>query len=186
MKDSEIVELYWKRAEQAILETMNQYGRYLYSIAYRILYSNADSEECVNDTYQHAWYAMPPHKPQKLGPFLGKITRNLALNMYERMTAEKRGAGEIPAALDELSEVIRSGESVEANVDASILQDLINEFLGTLNADTRKIFVRRYWYMSSVKEIAEEYGISESKAKMSLMRTREKLREYLRKEGYAV
>ena len=171
MKDSEIVELYWKRAEQAILETMNQYGRYLYSIAYRILYSNADSEECVNDTYQHAWYAMPPHKPQKLGPFLGKITRNLALNMYERMTAEKRGAGETPAALDELSEVIGSEESVEANVDASILQDLINEFLGTLNADTRKIFVRRYWYMSSVKEIAEEYGISESKAKKSLMRT---------------
>ncbi|MBE6121386.1 MAG: sigma-70 family RNA polymerase sigma factor [Solobacterium sp.] len=186
MEDSEIVALYWKRAEQAILETMNKYGRYLKSIAYRILFNDADSEECVNDTYRNAWTAMPPHKPEKLGPFLGKITRNIALNMYERMTAEKRGAGEMPAALDELSEIIGSGESVEATVDAYLLSDLINEFLKGLNSETRKIFVRRYWYMSPVKEIADEYGMSESKVKMSLLRTREKLRDYLQKEGYAV
>ena len=185
MEDSEIVELYWQRSERAISETMSKYARYLRSIAFRILSNEADSEECVNDTYTHAWTAMPPHRPQKLGPFLGKITRNLALNMYERMTAEKRGAGEVPAALDELSEVIGK-ETVQAEVDAVYLSDSINTFLGTLNEQTRKIFVRRYWYMSSIKEIADDYGISESGAKMTLMRTREKLRDYLREEGYAV
>lgn len=185
MEDSDIVELYWQRSEQAVSETIAKYARYLRSIAYRILYNDADSEECVNDTYSHAWNAMPPHRPQKLGPFLGKITRNLALNMYERMTAEKRGAGEVPAALDELSEVIGK-ETVQAEVDAVYLTDSINTFLGTLNEQTRKIFVRRYWYMSTIGEIAEDYGISESNAKMTLMRTREKLREYLRQEGYAV
>ena len=92
----------------------------------------------------------------------------------------------MPAALDELSEIIGSGESVEATVDAYLLSDLINEFLKGLNSETRKIFVRRYWYMSPVKEIADEYGMSESKVKMSLLRTREKLRDYLQKEGYAV
>ncbi len=185
MEDSKIVELYWQRAEQAISETILKYARYLRSIAFRILHNDADSEECVNDTYAHAWNAMPPHRPQKLGPFLGKITRNLALNMYEHMTAEKRGAGEVPAALDELSEVIGK-ESVRQEVDAVLLSDAINTFLGGLNAETRKIFVRRYWYMSSVKEIADAYGISESKTKMTLLRTREKLREYLQEEGFAV
>lgn len=185
MEDSEIVELYWQRAERAVNETILKYARYLKSIAFHILYNDSDSEECVNDTYTHAWNAMPPHKPQKLGPFLGKITRNLALNMYEKMTAEKRGAGEMPVALDELSEVIGK-ESVQQEVDASFLTDAINTFLGGLNEETRKIFVRRYWYMSSVKEIAAEYGISESKTKMTLLRTREKLRDYLEQEGFAV
>ena len=186
MDDFEIVEMYWDRNEEAIERTREKYGKYCFSIANNILFNHADSEECVSDTWLRTWNSIPPHRPDKLGPYVGKITRNLALNMYARETAEKRGGHQVELALDELAEVIGKPSDVEENVNLELLKEVINRFLHRQSEQARKIFVRRYWYMSSVKEIARDYGLSESNVKMSLLRTREKLREVLAKEGYAV
>ncbi|MBR0385913.1 MAG: sigma-70 family RNA polymerase sigma factor [Erysipelotrichaceae bacterium] len=186
MDDFEIVEMYWDRNEQAISATQDKYGRYCFSIAYNILFNNADSEECLNDTWLHTWNSIPPQRPEKLGAYVGKITRNLALNMYERETAQKRGGRQTELALDELSEVIGKPSDVEENVNLELLKDSINRFLRHESPQNRKVFIQRYWYMCSVKEIARDFGLSESNVKMILSRTREKLREVLAKEGYAV
>ena len=129
---------------------------------------------------------MPPNRPEKLSAYLGRITRNLALNLYEKLTADKRGAGESTVVLDELSEVIGKRSDVEENVNLSLLKDSINSFLRSQEKETRIIFVQRYWYMASVREIAANLHLSESKVKMSLLRTREKLRLYLLEEGYVI
>ena len=113
MDDLHVIDLYWARAETAISETEKKYGGYCYSIAYRILHDNEDSEECVNDTYMRAWDSMPPHRPSALKRFLGRITRNLSLDRYEQRTAEKRGFGEIPLALEELQECIPARTATE-------------------------------------------------------------------------
>ena len=183
MKDREIIDLYFRRSEQAIEETSVKYGKYCRKIAWNILYSDEDAEECVNDTWLHTWNAIPPTRPVRFSSFLGKITRNLALNMYEKSRARKRGAGETAAALDELAGCISGQDDVEKQIDDKELAAAIDRFLGELGEQPRKIFVRRYWYMSSVKEIAAEYGMGESAVKMSLMRTREQFRRYLEKEG---
>lgn len=186
MEDFAIVELYWDRDEQAIEQSDKKYGRYCTSVAYHVLHNREDSAECVNDTWLAAWNSMPVHRPEKLGPYLGKITRNLALNLYEKNTAEKRGGTEVPLVLDELAEVIGQRSDVEEAVELSNLSDALSRFLSRQSADQRKIFVQRYWYCLSVKEIAQQCRQSESKVKMSLMRMREKLRDFLREEGYAV
>lgn len=186
MEDREIVDLYWAREERAITETERKYGRYCYSIAHNILLSYEDSEECVNDTYLKAWGAMPQHRPNRLGAFLGKITRNLALNRWEHFNAEKRGAGQMPLVLDELQESIPASDTTEQLIDDWALTDLLNWFLASLHPETRKIFMRRYWYLSSIKEIAADYDMSQSSVKMSLMRTRKKLKNLLEKEGIAL
>lgn len=183
MEDSKIIELYWDRSEQAISETSHKYGRYCHYIAYTILHNDKDSEECVNDTYLRAWNSIPPKRPRKLQTFLGKITRNLSLNKWEKLSAEKRGAGQISLVLDELAECIPGEEGVEHIAEDMVIRDTINCFLDRLPTETRKIFVRRYWYMSSVREIAQEYGLSESKVTVTLFRTREKLKTVLEKEG---
>lgn len=186
MDEKEIIDLYWARSERAIVETDQKYGKLCHRIAFNILANHQDSEECVNDTYLKAWSTMPPKRPQKLSAFLGKITRNLALNRYEKYTAEKRGGGEVPAALDELAECIPDHASVENVVENSILVDRLNAFLDGLPAELRKIFMRRYWEVCTVREIAQTYGISESKVKVSLFRTRSKLRSFLEQEGIAL
>lgn len=183
MDDCAIIGLYNARSEDAITETAKKYGGYCYSIAYNILHSDEDSEECVNDTYLRAWNAIPPQKPSVLSAFLGKITRNLSLDRYRKYTSEKRGAGEIPLALDELGECVQSTDSVEKTVNDRELTEALNRFLTSLTAEKRKIFMRRYWYLSPVKEIAADFGFTESKVKMILFRTREGLREFLEKEG---
>ncbi|WP_426351028.1 RNA polymerase sigma factor [Alloiococcus sp. CFN-8] len=183
MEDKQIVDLYWARSESAISETADKYGRYCYYIAFNILYNDEDSKECVNDTYMKAWGAMPTHRPNKLSTFIGKITRNLSLHKYEKYTAEKRGAGQVPLALDELKECVPSWDRVEQAVDDMVLIEIFNSFLGDLSIETRKIFMRRYWYLSSIKEIAADFKVSESKVKMSLLRTRKKLKQILEKEG---
>ena len=186
MDEKEIMELYWARSERAIDETARKYGRFCHSIAFNILANREDSEECVNDTWLHTWNAIPPRKPNKLAAFLGKITRNLALKKYEKYTAAKRGGGQVPLALEELAECIPDPDSMERRMDDRMLADVLNVFLSGLSPETRRIFLRRYWNLSSVKEIAMEYGISESKVKMSLMRTRGKLRSFLEQEGIAL
>ena len=186
MDDKQIIDLYWARSESAIAETDRKYRKYCHRIAFNILADSQDSEECVNDTYLKAWSVIPPKRPVKLSTFLGKITRNLALNRYEKRTAEKRGGGEVSVALDELAECVPDANSVERMVDNRILTDKLNMFLEELPAESRRIFLRRYWELCSIHEIAEFYGISESKVKVSLFRTRGKLRSFLEQEGIAL
>ena len=183
MDDGQIIDLYWERSEKAIKETAKKYGKYCSYIAYNILHNYEDCEECVNDTYMKAWNAMPPQRPNRLRTFLGKITRNLALNRYEKCSAQKRGTGQIPLVLEELQECIPEPGHGERILDDMALAEAINKFLAGLPGETREIFVRRYWYLSQVKEIASEYAVSESKVKMILMRTRNRLKEALEKEG---
>ncbi len=183
MDDSKILALYMERSQQAISETSRKYGRYCHYIAFSILQNDEDAEECVNDTYLRAWNSIPPKHPNKLQTYLGKITRNLALNKWEKLSAKKRGAGQTVLILEELAECIPAGEDTAQNAENMIIRDVLNRFLDDLPVETRKIFVRRYWYMSSVKEIANEYGLSQSKVTVTLFRTRGKLKTLLEKEG---
>lgn len=186
MNDNQIVDLYWERSEAAITETANKYGRYCYCIAFNILRRDEDSEECVNDTYLNAWNSMPPHRPIVLKTFLGKLTRNLSLNKFKQLSAEKRGNGQILVIIDELHECLSEKNNTESVVDDIVLTDVLNCFLASLSVEQRKFFMRRYWYMSTVKEIADDYKISESKVKMSLLRSRSKLKQLLEKEGISI
>ena len=188
MTDQEIIDLYFARSEAAIDESSKKYGSYLSYIAMNILYSKEDSEECVNDTWLHTWNAIPPKRPAILRTFLGKITRNLALNIYEKQNAQKRGKGETSAVLDELSECIADTKADRPDdiPDKMALTDCINRFLEHQNPESRKVFVRRYWYMSPISEIAAEYGFSESKVKMTLSRMRTALLKELEQEEIAI
>jgi len=183
MDDCKIVDLYWARSESAIAETSSKYSKYCTYISYNILRNKEDADECVNDTYLCAWKAMPPQRPSLLSTFLGKITRNLSLNKYKHYTAEKRGAGQIEIALSELENCIPSNTNIEQTTDEILLVEVINNFVSALPKESRIVFVRRYWYLSEIKEIAEQYGMSESKVKSILFRTRNRLKLYLEKEG---
>ena len=183
VEDKKIVDLYWERSEAAISETQKRYGRYCHYIAYNILYSHEDAEECVNDTYIKAWNAMPPHRPERLSTFLGKITRNTALDRYLSDRTKKRGGGQMTVVLEELMQCVPDEKSSGSMADELALKDAINGFLSSLPAQRRIIFMRRYWYMSSIKEIAEEYGLKESNVKVTLLRTRNRFKAYLEKEG---
>lgn len=186
MDDKQIVDLYWERSETAISETAKKYGRYCHYIAFNILYNDEDSEECVNDTYLNAWNSMPPHRPSVLKTFLGRLTRNLSLNKYKLLTARKRGRGQIPLVIEELHECLPTAGNTERVVDDIVLADVFNCFLASLPVERRRIFMRRYWYLSPVKEIADDYSISESKVKMSLLRSRGELKHLLEKEGISI
>lgn len=183
MDDRQIIALYNERSEAALSETAKKYGRYCRSIAYNILSNEEDCEECVNDTWLKAWEAIPPQCPDSLPAFLGRITRNLALNRYKHNTREKRGGGQTPLVLEELADCIPGGSNAETAAEEALLVDVLNRFLEGLPVQKRKIFLRRYWYMSSVKEIAADFGLSESNVKMTLLRTRSKLKQTLEKEG---
>ena len=182
MEDSKIIDLYFERSQSAIKETHEKYGHYCHTIAYNVLYSYEDAEECVNDTYLRAWKSIPPHRPSRLSAFLGKITRNLALNKYDKENAMKRKS-ENQLIFDEVEEFMTSPSEKSAPVDEILLRDAINSFLEGLSPEARIIFVRRYWYCSSIKDIAADYSISEGTVKSSLSRTRKYFREHLLKEG---
>lgn len=183
MDDKQIVELYWQRNESAIDETASKYGPYCHSIAYNILDNDADAEESVNDTYLDAWNSMPPHRPSILATFLGKITRRISIDRWRKRSAEKRGGGQITVVLDELEECLTDGKSVEQEVEAKILSEVINSFVKSLPDTEQRVFLCRYWYMDSIETISNEFGFSQSKVKSMLYRTREKLRARLIKEG---
>lgn len=184
MDDSAIIELYNKRDENAIGETQKKYGRYCHTIAYNILRSNEDSEECVNDTYLKVWNSIPPSAPTRFSSFIGKITRNTALDRYEKNRAQKRDSG-VELALDELAECISS--DMTGNISDEIaLKNAINGFLASLPRRTRIIFMRRYFYLLSINEIAEGLSMSQSNVKVTLMRAREKFREHLENEGIVI
>lgn len=183
MKDHEIIDLYWKREETAISATAEKYGKYCHAISYNILKNHEDAEECVNDTYLGAWKSMPPKRPERFSTYLGKITRNLALNRFKQYTAEKRGMGQTEAVLSELEDCIPSGSDVEQAMDEMILAESINRFLREQPEQKRNIFIRRYWYLYPIQDIAANYGISESKTASLLFRMRSKLKAHLEKEG---
>ncbi len=183
VEDNKIIELYWNRNEAAIDESDKKYGNYCRTIAYNILRSKEDCDECVNDTWHNAWRVIPPEKPNKLQYFFGRITRNLALDRYGYNKAQKRN-NDLEAAIDEYYECIPNGmASVE---DELILKRLINTFLEGLDSRARIIFLRRYWYALTVQEIAKKMGMSESHVSVILHRTRNRFKDYLKKEGISV
>lgn len=186
MEDSAIVALYWERNETAVKETSDKYGRYLLKIAWNILADREDAEESVNDTYLHAWNAMPPHRPSVLSAFLGKITRHLSIDIYRRRHSAKRLGSEYALSLDELSDCMPGGDRPEDAFDAKELAEHINRFLRELTPEVRKLFICRYYYFDPVAEAASSLGMKEGRAKTLLFRTRKKLKEYLEKEGYVL
>lgn len=184
MDDKGIVELYWQRSEKAIGETDRKYGSYCFRIAYNILANPEDAEESVSDTYLAAWNKLPPHRPAALAIFLGKITRNLSISRWRSRSASKRGGGEIILALDELEDCVDGTQDVEGACESRELNRILNQFLNTLPKMERDIFLRRYWFLDPIGDIAESFGFTPSKVTSMLHRTRGKLRKQLEKEGF--
>ena len=182
MEDHEIIELYWARTEQAISETSQKYGNRLYSLAHHILRSEEDSEECVNDTYHAAWKTIPPKRPDHFFAYLAKITRNFSLDVLDKRKAQKRNALVVELS-EELENCISSPDDCERRLEGREIGEAINGFLDTQPKAVRIVFVRRYWYFDSLKEISRNYGMSEGKIKSILFRTRNALRSYLEQEG---
>lgn len=182
LPDDEIVSMYHARDEQAIGESARKYGRYCHSIAYAILQNDQDAEECVNDTYVRAWESMPPHKPSRLSTYLGKLTRNLSISRHRHAHADKRWSGS-DAVYDEMAECLPDTDASGELSDEIALRDAINSFLASLPNRTRVVFMQRYWYFCPIAAIARDMSMSESDVKVTLMRTRNRFREHLEKEG---
>lgn len=183
MDDSEILDLYFARSEQAIAETDRKYGAYCYHIANHILSNPADAEESVNDAYYSAWNLIPPRRPQRFSLFLGKLTRNLSIDRWRRNTAEKRGGGEAQLLLGELEECVSGSESPETELLRKELSATLNRFLKTLPGNDRTVFLLRYYYTRSQTEISQQLGLSSNPVKYILQRTRKRLASMLKKEG---
>ncbi|MBQ8238319.1 MAG: sigma-70 family RNA polymerase sigma factor [Oscillospiraceae bacterium] len=184
MDDAKIIELYWQRCEAAISETQIKYGKFLFSIANRILPFREDAQECVNDTYLDAWNAMPPTRPNILSAFLGKLTRRISIDRWRCLNAEKRGGSHVTLALEELAGCIPGESDPAAEVEAKELAQAINRFLDDLPRTEQQVFVLRYFHLACIQEIAAKFSMSSPKVKSMLHRTRKKLRMYLAKEGY--
>lgn len=186
MEDTEIIHLYFSRSEEAITRTEEKYGSYCGRIAGNILRSPEDTQETLSDTWLAAWNAIPPQVPQSLAAFLGKITRRIAIKRLDARNAAKRGGGELPLTLDELSECIPSGLSPERELEAKELSAFLQDFVRKLPQKERRVFLLRYWYMEPLQSIAVRTGYSESKIKSMLFRTRKALKTELEKEGYTL
>lgn len=184
MEDAKILELYFARSEDAIRQTDKTYGRKLHTLANRILFSQEDAEESVSDTYLKAWNAIPPKRPQYFYAYLAAICRNLSLHRLSRRQAAKRSA-QVVELTQEMEQCIPDTRQAQ-RIEQRELSRMLDGFLGTLNQESRQIFLRRYWFGDSVSEIAARYGMTESKVKMQLSRTRNKLRVVLEKEGAAI
>ncbi len=184
MEDHQIVELYWQKNTDAISETANKYGAYCFAIADNILHDPEDSEECVNDTWLHAWDAIPPQRPNVLRMFLAKITRNLSFDRFNARNAEKRGGGEIALVLDELGECLGSETDTEAAYEVKELRRSIQRFVRALPERDGNVLVRRYFFAESTADIAKRYSLAEDNVMVILSRTRRKLKAHLLKEGY--
>lgn len=185
MDDNTIITLYNDRDERAIAETERKYGRFCMTVAQNILASREDSEECVNDTWLKTWNAIPPQNPSCLRAFLGRITRNLALDRYRRNAAQKRNS-ELTVALEELDGCLSGGATPEEESALRALGESINRFLTTLTVRDRDVFLCRYYYTYPIRQIAERHRMRENYLRNLLSRTVRKLREHLEKEGFAV
>ena len=185
MEDTSIIELYWKRNEQAIRETDRKYGKLCYRLADNILKRKEDSEECVNDTFLKVWNSIPDDRPENFSAYICQITKRLALTRYRYNTADKRNS-ESYISYDELSEIVSGNDSPE---DAAVLTELsnsISEFLMKESKQNRQIFVRRYWYYDSAEAIAEAFQISPNTVWSILSRMRKRLKKHLQKESFDI
>ena len=182
MDDEAIIELFFARSEQAIRELDEKYGKVCHSLAYNILHSRQDAEECVNDAYLGTWNAIPPARPNPFLVFLCKIVRNLSLMRYHANWAIKRG-GYYTLTLEELGDCLASSQTVEDAVEEQELVRLVEDFLNTLSLENRVIMMRRYWFSDSHKEIAARTGLSEKNVSVRLTRIRKQLRHYFEERG---
>jgi RNA polymerase sigma-70 factor (ECF subfamily) len=181
MDDSRIIELFLQRSESAIDAVQQKYGPMCRSIARNLLGNDEDAQECVNDALHALWNTIPPQKPQKLGPFLAGVVRNLAMKRLTYQNAEKRSG--MTVSYKELSQCIPAGRTVEELLENKELSHVLNRFLGTLDRNSRDMFLRRYWFCDSVGQIAKGFGISETRVTTKLYRIRKKLKDYLAKEA---
>lgn len=186
MEDEQIIDLYWRRDPQAIQETSNKYGPFLYGLSWNILRSHGDAEECVNDTYLRTWNAIPPARPGAFQSWLGRIARNLSLDRWKLSRAQKRGGEEMELLLGELDACVPSPHQSERHLEDQEIAALISVFLRTLPKERRIMFLRRYWYGDDIETIAQKLGCSQGKVKSALFRTRNALKTYLEKEGVAL
>lgn len=186
MEDETILDLYFARNEQAVVETDRKYGGYCFSLANSILNDRQDAEETVSDTYLKVWDTIPPKRPNVLKLFLAKITRNLAFSRWRKYTAEKRGGGEMELVLEELTGCLAAPGSVEDRMNGQELAKTIRTFLDTLPVREQDIFLRRYFFVEESETIARRYGMKPATVLRTLSRTRQKLKHYLTQEGYAV
>ena len=185
MEDSKIIDLFFAREEQAIEELDRKHGSAVRKTAANILCDRQDVEECVNDTYLGAWNSIPPQRPNPLISFVCRIARNLAVSRLRRETAARRNSS-FDLVLDELEDFIPSRMNVEMDYETKELIAAINRFLSELDYDDRFLFVRRYWFADSVKDIAAAMHSRENRISVRLFRLREKLKKSLKKEGYPV
>ena len=186
MEDEAIVSLYWDRDERAIRETEEKYDRYLTKIACNILNDREDSRESVNDTYLAAWDSIPPHRPGVLSAYLAKLTRRISIDRFRYRTRDKRMGSEYAVSLSELGDCVSGGNTTEEIVNVKLLADSIGIFLRLQSREARTTFIARYYFLDSVKEIARSSGMSESKVKSLLHRTRVALKKYLEEEGFSL
>ena len=185
MDDSKIIELFYERSEQAIVELSKKYGDTCHKIAFNILKNDLDAQECVNDTYLGAWNTIPPQRPNPLRAYICRIARNIAIKRYHQNTAKKRNSY-YDVALDELEDCLSSGNSVEDEVSTAELTKMIDDFLDGLDKTNRVMFVRRYWFSESVSEIAALFNMNSHTVTVRLSRTRERLRRYLIERGVTI
>ena len=185
MEDAQIIDLYWRRDEEAIRATDSKYGAFCHRIAMNILHSFQDSEECVSDTYGRCWDTMPPQRPQSLRAYVGAIIRNLSISRYRAGHAQKRfgGAEEL---LSELSECVPAPENVQHTVEARELGQLISDWLEGLDEESRALFIRRYWNGDPVRDLAGELNVRPNALTKRLLRLREGLRRCLEQKGVSV
>jgi len=185
MEDTRIIELYFQRNEQAIEETSKKYGQFCHSIAKNILHNNEDAEECVNDTYNNTWNAIPPARPTNFKIWLGKVVRNIAVNLYNRNHAQKRNAG-LSVLLSELEDCIPSLQTTEQEISEKELSEIIEKFLRSLEKEDQVLFVRRYWNGIALNTLAKEFSLSPSKLAQRMYRLRLALKNTLEKEGVSL
>lgn len=184
MEDQEIVAKFMARSESAIGEAGRKYGKYCFSIANNILQNQDDANECVNDAFYKAWNSIPPAKPICLSAFLGKLTRDLAIDRWRKQSAKKRGGGQVQLALEELAECIPSSQNVERCIEKKELEDAICSFIRCLNQPEKNIFICRYWYCEEPTQIAAKCGMKPGTVRTQLHRTRKKLLEHLKERGF--
>lgn len=184
MDDNQIIELFFRRDEQAIRESMEAYETYCHSIASGILSDSSDAEEAVADTWLIAWDTIPPARPQSLRLYLGRLTRNRAIDLWRRNRAKNRGGGQFPQVLEELSQCVGPESDPEQQLNAKELGRAVTAFLKSEPTMRRSVFLRRYFYMEALADIASRYHLRETNVRMMLSRTRQKLRNYLIQEGY--
>lgn len=185
MEDLKIIDLYFERDEAAIVETAAKYGLFCHNIALNILSIEADAEECVNDAYLQAWNSIPPQRPSKFRAWLGKVIRNIALNLWNKNHRQKRYAG-MEQLMDELEDCIPAPETVEHKIEEQELTEVINTWLSSLPRDDRVLFVRRYWNGKTVTELAKETGTGAKKLARHMYSLRQNLRSTLEKGGYSL